>query len=133
MAPPILAGRYGSVVLLDQFRTRSLKNQIKILTMGHKCSLLALTQTGGPAIASAVPARDTGLEEAEILDLERYLDATKSNLLFAVKRLSQPNESLVTSFFQKTRNAKNTEVDSLDGQVAPSGLALVVSTHFKIC
>jgi putative ATP-dependent endonuclease of OLD family len=48
-------------------------------------SYVALTQTGNAAIASAVPAKDAGLEEYEIQDLERYLDATKSNLLFARK------------------------------------------------
>jgi putative ATP-dependent endonuclease of the OLD family len=48
-------------------------------------SYVVLTQTGTPAIASAVPAESAGLEESEILDLERYLDATKSNLLFARK------------------------------------------------
>jgi putative ATP-dependent endonuclease of OLD family len=48
-------------------------------------SYIVLTQTGGPAIASAVPADDAELEEPDIRDLERYLDATKSNLLFARK------------------------------------------------
>jgi putative ATP-dependent endonuclease of OLD family len=48
-------------------------------------SYVVLTQTGGPAIASAVPADDAALEASEIADLERYLDATKSNLLFARK------------------------------------------------
>jgi putative ATP-dependent endonuclease of OLD family len=48
-------------------------------------SYIVLTQTGSPAIASAVPAEDAELEEPEIRDLERYLDATKSNLLFARK------------------------------------------------
>jgi putative ATP-dependent endonuclease of OLD family len=48
-------------------------------------SYIVLTQTGNPAIASTVPANDAGLKHSEILDLERYLDATKSNLLFARK------------------------------------------------
>jgi putative ATP-dependent endonuclease of OLD family len=48
-------------------------------------SYIVLTQTGSPAIASAVPAKDAVLEEFEILDLRRYLDATRSNLLFARK------------------------------------------------
>ncbi len=48
-------------------------------------SYVVLTQTGGPAIFSAVPATDGELEPSEMLDLERYLDATKSNLLFARK------------------------------------------------
>lgn len=48
-------------------------------------SYVVLTQTGDPAVASAVPAKDAGLEQEEIFDLERYLDATRSNLLFARK------------------------------------------------
>jgi putative ATP-dependent endonuclease of OLD family len=48
-------------------------------------SYVVLTQTGTPAIASSVPANDADLEASEILDLERYLDSTKSNLLFARK------------------------------------------------
>lgn len=48
-------------------------------------SYVVLTRTGGPAVASAVPVVDAALEETEIADLERYLDATKSNLLFARK------------------------------------------------
>lgn len=48
-------------------------------------SYVVLTQRGAPAIASSVPVRDAQLEPAEIRDLERYLDATRSNLLFARK------------------------------------------------
>ena len=48
-------------------------------------SYVVLTQTGSPAVASSVPVNDAALEDAEILDLERYLDATRSNLLFARK------------------------------------------------
>lgn len=48
-------------------------------------SYIVLSQTGGPAIASSIPAEDAGLKQAEIDDLERYLDATRSNLLFARK------------------------------------------------
>ncbi len=48
-------------------------------------SYVVLTQTGEPAVASAVPAEDAGLEKDELRDLERYLDATRSNLLFARK------------------------------------------------
>jgi putative ATP-dependent endonuclease of the OLD family len=48
-------------------------------------SYVLLTQMGTPAISSSVPAEDADLEDSEVLDLERYLDATKSNLLFARK------------------------------------------------
>ena len=48
-------------------------------------SYVVLTQTGKPAVASCVPAVDAKLEQEDIRDLERYLDATRSNLLFARK------------------------------------------------
>jgi putative ATP-dependent endonuclease of the OLD family len=48
-------------------------------------SYVVLTQVGLPAIASSVPVKDAGLDAAEVRDLERYLDATRSNLLFARK------------------------------------------------
>ena len=48
-------------------------------------SYVVLTQTGEPAVASSVPAEDDALDEYDISDLERYLDATKSNLLYARK------------------------------------------------
>ena len=48
-------------------------------------SYIVLSQTGGPPIASSNPAEDAGLDQSEIHDLERYLDATRSNLLFARK------------------------------------------------
>ena len=48
-------------------------------------SYIVLSQTGGPAISSSMPAEDAELEQSEINDLERYLDATRSNLLFARK------------------------------------------------
>jgi putative ATP-dependent endonuclease of OLD family len=44
---------------------------------------VVLTQTREPAIASSVPAEDAKPDDSELLDLERCLDATKSNLLFA--------------------------------------------------
>ena len=48
-------------------------------------SYVVLTQTEEPAIASSVPADNEELDEHDISDLERYLDATKSNLLYARK------------------------------------------------
>jgi putative ATP-dependent endonuclease of OLD family len=48
-------------------------------------SYIVLTNTGAAATSAVVPATGAGLEETEIRDLERYLDATKSNLLFARK------------------------------------------------
>jgi putative ATP-dependent endonuclease of OLD family len=48
-------------------------------------SFITLTHTGGSATASGVPALNPSFSPQEIQDLERFLDATKSNLLFARK------------------------------------------------
>ena len=48
-------------------------------------SFIVLTQTGKPAVASGVPALNPLLGSQEIQDLERFLDATRSNLLFSRK------------------------------------------------
>lgn len=48
-------------------------------------SYIVLTPVDSPGVASAVPSVSAGLEKSEILDLERFLDATRSNLLFARK------------------------------------------------
>lgn len=56
-----------------------------ITAQADLASYVVLTQTGEPAISSSVPAANGGLDEADVGDLERYLDATKSNLLFARK------------------------------------------------
>jgi putative ATP-dependent endonuclease of the OLD family len=48
-------------------------------------SFVFLTNTGGTAPAASALAASEGLSKNEVDDLERYLDATKSNLLFARK------------------------------------------------
>jgi putative ATP-dependent endonuclease of the OLD family len=48
-------------------------------------SYVVLTPIGTPGVSSAVPATSDTLNASEILDLERYLDVTKSNLLYARK------------------------------------------------
>ncbi len=56
-----------------------------ITAHANLASYVVLTQTGTPAIASSVPVDGAPLDASEVLDLERYLDATRSNLLFARK------------------------------------------------
>lgn len=46
-------------------------------------SYVTLTHTGGPEVASSVPAAFPDLRSSEARDLERYLDATRSTLLYA--------------------------------------------------
>lgn len=50
-------------------------------------TFVALTHTGKPATSASVPGATKAMDKTEIQDLERYLDATKSNLLYARKVL----------------------------------------------
>lgn len=70
-------------------------------------SYVVLTQTGTPAVASSVPALNAGLEMTQMQDLERYLDATRSSLLFARKVIlvEGPAELfLIPALLQKVKN-----------------------------
>lgn len=70
-------------------------------------SYVVLSQTGSPAIASSIPAEDTGLALSEIRDLERYLDATRSNILYArrVVLVEGPAELfLIPALFKFVKN-----------------------------
>ncbi len=46
-------------------------------------SVVTLARTGGPAVSVAQPGRVAGVAAKEVADLERYLDATRSTLLYA--------------------------------------------------
>ena len=56
-----------------------------ITSQASLASVIALTNTGRAASAAAAISSNTELTDGEVKDLERYLDATKSNLLFARK------------------------------------------------
>ena len=67
------------------FQTILTTHSTHITATAGLSSYVVLTQTGTPAISSSVPASSGVLESSEVADLERYLDATKSNLLYARK------------------------------------------------
>jgi putative ATP-dependent endonuclease of OLD family len=90
-------------------------------------SYIAFTQTGTPAIASSVPANDAGLEQSEILDLERYLDATKSNLLFARKVMLVEGPAEVFLIPPLFKNAKGIDLDREGISVIP-----IYGLHFDV-
>jgi putative ATP-dependent endonuclease of OLD family len=72
--------------------SRLLKSQTQTIATTHSThitskapleNLLVLTNTGTPATGSVVPKEGCRISAAEVADLERYLDATRSTLLFA--------------------------------------------------
>lgn len=67
------------------FQSMLTTHSTHITAQANLKSYVVFTQTGKPAVASSVPAEDDELDGNDIRDLERYLDATKSNLLYARK------------------------------------------------
>ena len=67
------------------FQSMLTTHSTHITAQANLKSYVVFTQTGEPAVASSVPAEDDELDGNDIRDLERYLDATKSNLLYARK------------------------------------------------
>lgn len=90
-------------------------------------SYVVLTQTGEPAIASAVPAEDAGLEEAELRDLKRYLDATRSNLLFARKVMLVEGPAELFLIPALIKQVKNIDLDRAGISVIP-----IYGVHFDV-
>jgi putative ATP-dependent endonuclease of the OLD family len=96
-----------------------------ITSQADLSSYVVLTQTGEPAIASSVPADDAGLDESEKRDMERYLDATKSSLLFARKVIlvEGPAELFIVPALLK--HVKNIDLHSEGISVIP-----IYGVHF---
>jgi putative ATP-dependent endonuclease of the OLD family len=67
------------------FQTLLTTHSTHITSQASLASVIALTNTGRAASAVAAISSNTELTDGEVKDLERYLDATKSNLLFARK------------------------------------------------
>ena len=90
-------------------------------------SYIVLSQTGRPAIASSIPARGTGMEESEILDLERYLDATKSTLLFARKVILVEGPAELFLVPALLKHVKGIDLDREGVSVVP-----IYGVHFEV-
>ena len=67
----------------EQFQSILTTHSTHITSAARLTSLIVLTNSGTPQTASCVPTAAAGLSNSEILDLERYLDATRGALLFA--------------------------------------------------
>jgi putative ATP-dependent endonuclease of the OLD family len=88
-------------------------------------SFLVMTQQAGGTSRAAVPSRAPGLAPGDTQDLERYLDATKSNLLFAkrVMLVEGPAELLLIPPLVK-------RVMGIDLERQGISLVAIHGTHF---
>lgn len=89
-------------------------------------SQVVLTSTGGPITTCVKPSSIPTLEDTDIADLERYLDATRSSLLYARKVLlvEGPAEQFVLPKLVKT---------VMDIDLDEEGIAVIpiFGTHFR--
>ena len=90
-------------------------------------SYIVLSQTGGPPIASTIPAKGADLEQSEIHDLERYLDATKSNLLFARKVILVEGPAEMFLIPALLRHIKNIDLEREGVSIIP-----IYGVHFNV-
>ncbi len=90
-------------------------------------SYVVLSQTGGPAIASSIPADDAGLENGEVGDLERYLDATRSNLLYARKVILVEGPAELFLIPELLKHVKDIDLEREGVSVIP-----IYGVHFDV-
>ena len=88
---------------------------------------MVLTQVGTPAVASSVPALAEGISSSEIADLERYLDATKSNLLFARKVMLVEGPAELFLIPALVKKVKGVDLGRLGISVIP-----IYGVHFDV-
>jgi putative ATP-dependent endonuclease of OLD family len=90
-------------------------------------SYVVLTQTGDAAVSSTVPKDDADLDEKEVGDLERYLDATKSNLLFARKVMLVEGPAELFLIPALLKQVKGIDLDRAGVSVIP-----IYGVHFDV-
>ena len=90
-------------------------------------SYVVLTQVGTSAIESSVPVKDAGLDATEVRDLERYLDATPSNLLFARKVMLVEGPAELFLIPALLKKVKDIDLDRQGVSVIP-----IYGVHFDV-
>ena len=90
-------------------------------------SFVTLTNDGSPATASCVPTVSAGLSQNEIADINRYLDATRSTLLFARKVMLVEGPSELFLIPPLVKNVLGVDLDRNGISVVP-----IYGTHFKV-
>jgi putative ATP-dependent endonuclease of OLD family len=90
-------------------------------------AFLTLTNVGAAGMASATPAAHTALAPADVQDLERYLDATKSSLLFARKVMLVEGPAELFLIPALVRRLKHIDLDREGVSVIP-----IYGVHFAV-
>ena len=110
-----------------EFQTILTTHSTHISSQASIGSLVVLTNSGEPATASVVPGKDTGLTDPEAADLERYLDATRSALLFARKVILVEGPAELFLIPALVRQVMEIDLDRLGISVIP-----IYGVHFGV-
>ena len=90
-------------------------------------SFIVLTNPGNPASSSCVPTNSAGLSDSEINDLERFLDATRSTLLYARKVILVEGPAELFLIPSLVKKVKGIDLDRYGISVIP-----IHGVHFKV-
>ena len=118
-------------VLLDTLRRKGIQvcistHSTHVTSAVPLASQVVLTSTGGPTTTITKPTKISALQGKDIADLERYLDATRSTLLYArrVLLVEGPAEQFVIPPLVK-------KVMYLDLDEAGIAIVPIFGTHFS--
>jgi putative ATP-dependent endonuclease of OLD family len=110
------------------FQTIITTHSSHISSQAHLKSIVNLTFGDNQATACTVPAIDADFADKEIADLERYLDATRSALLFARKVILVEGPAELFLIAPLVRQVMNgTDLDRLGITVVP-----IFGIHFNL-
>lgn len=115
-----------STLAAKPFQTIVTTHSTHISSLAPVESFVALTNDGTPATASCVPSDAAGLTGKEAGDLNRYLDATRSTLLYARKVMLVEGPSELFLIAELVKEVMEIDLDRHGITVVP-----IYGTHFK--
>ena len=124
--PQLQLSLYGALNSLP-FQSILTTHSTHITAHAPLTSYVVLTQTGTPAISSSVPLADTTLSDDDVADLERYLDATRSSLLYARKIMLVEGPAELFLIPALIKQVKGIDIDRYGISVIP-----IYGVHFDV-
>jgi len=109
------------------FQTLLTTHSTHISSQAPLKSLVVFTNDTTPATSTTVPAKNTGLDDQEIADLERFLDATRSSLLYARKVILVEGPAELFLIPSLIKHVLGINLDDLGISVTP-----IYGTHFEV-
>lgn len=124
---PQLQRTLFGVLSAKPFQTIITTHSTHISSQAALASVVLLTNTGKAATAYSRPCDGTALTEGEVADLERYLDATRSALLYARKVMLVEGPAELMLIPPLVKQTTGHDLDRLGISVIP-----IFGTHFHV-